>query len=394
MSEMPDDLLLSGVATADESRPERFPALFYMSPPYREFAFRERERTLPEMVYVPVKTVRDEVFIINWNLDWNAGRFRHNLYSRGVYRMHRSRRFRWLRQAADKDLQFLPQGTWHNYLAHIPAYHLLPLQELKRAGLPLFREGTWPFAFLFDQEQLLPRDLDERVSRAFARIVWPLLNSQSHLSAYAESDPIRILAHNIDFWLPYLNEVIARRIDGLGRLPVVSQEQAGILYKVNSSLPEGLSLERDYYGGNVWSGEAREVLRELVELADGKGNLRAILDAVKCNRLVDDFSAKWSYAREDFERKLYCKRSKIRPTFVQLDDTIPVHGPQSEVHENLLWQDFLVLLNPKERRVVVCLRNGVTKLGDIAKELGYSNHSPISKMLARVRKKARQFIDG
>ncbi len=36
----------------------------------------------------------------------------------------------------------------------------------------------------------------------------------------------------------------------------------------------------------------------------------------------------------------------------------------------------------------MCLRSGVTQVGEIAKELGYANHSPVSKKLAAIRRKA------
>jgi hypothetical protein len=52
--------------------------------------------------------------------------------------------------------------------------------------------------------------------------------------------------------------------------------------------------------------EAAEVVRRTVEAADSNGRLRGILDAVRSNRV--DFSDHSSYARDDFERKLYHKR--------------------------------------------------------------------------------------
>ena len=110
--------------------------------------------------------------------------------------------------------------------------------------------------------------------------------------------------------------------------------------------------------------EAWEVTRDLVDEADRDGRLRGIIDAVRSNRVEDDFTDQWSYAKEDFERKLYHKRTKVKVTFVELSDTIPVHGPRSEVFEELLWEDFLALLYHKERRVVVLLRNGVTRVGE------------------------------
>ena len=131
----------------------------------------------------------------------------------------------------------------------------------------------------------------------------------------------------------------------------------------------------------------------MVQFADERGDLRGILDAIRSHRIEDDFSKRWSFEREDFERKLYSKRSKVKVTFVELDDTISVHGPQSEAHENLLWEDFFTLLDAKEGRIVICLRNGVTKIGDVAGILGYANHSPVSKRLAQIRQNAKSFFE-
>jgi len=60
-------------------------------------------------------------------------------------------------------------------------------------------------------------------------------------------------------------------------------------------------------GSDLWRGEAEaaEALQWTVDKADAGGQLRGILDAVRSNRVEDDFSEHWSYAREDFERKLW-----------------------------------------------------------------------------------------
>lgn len=49
------------------------------------------------------------------------------------------------------------------------------------------------------------------------------------------------------------------------------------------------------------------------------------------------------------------------------------------------------MLDKKERRVVVCLRSGTTEATAIA-ELGYANHSPVSKTLAKIRRKAARLL--
>ena len=55
---------------------------------------------------------------------------------------------------------------------------------------------------------------------------------------------------------------------------------------------------------NLAAGEAAEAVAWTVDEADAAGRLRGILDAIRSNRVEDDFSYRWSFAREDFERKL------------------------------------------------------------------------------------------
>jgi hypothetical protein len=39
------------------------------------------------------------------------------------------------------------------------------------------------------------------------------------------------------------------------------------------------------------------------------------------------------------------------------------------------------------------LDNGITRVREIADRLGYANHSPVSKALARIRSKAAKLLD-
>lgn len=52
-----------------------------------------------------------------------------------------------------------------------------------------------------------------------------------------------------------------------------------------------------------------------------------------------------------------------------------------EIVGQMVFADFLALLDERQRPVVVLLHSGVTKLTDVASILGYSNHSAISKHL-------------
>jgi len=244
------------------------------------------------------------------------------------------------------------------------------------------------------KQDYIPSDFGNRLGAAFAQHVWPLLDSGSKLSAFSTSDSLRLLAHNLDFWLPYVYQVAEERMKGFERVKCESAKQAHLLKKAQRGIPPDARIDRPRKGGPVWWGEedAWAATRELIQAADARGRLRGIVDAIRSNRVEDDFSERWSYAREDFERKLYKKRSKVQIRFVELDETIPVHGPESEVEEDLLWENLMGFCDVKERKVIVLLRKGVTKIGDISKELGYANHSPVSKALSRVRKKAEDML--
>lgn len=163
---------------------------------------------------------------------------------------------------------------------------------------------------------------------------------------------------------------------------------------MDGSTLEGARLVRPRMGSYLWQGEqeAAQATQEVIDAADGTGNLRGIVDAVRSHRIQDDFSNHWTYAKEDFERKLHRKRSKVKVTFVELKDGPPDHSPETEVIGDIVCNDFLALLDPQDRRIVVLLSSGVTKLTDVAATLGYANHSPVSKRLAKIRKLADRHL--
>ena len=384
------DYLASSTASADE-----YPRLWNVSAGMiYQRVLRTLEPSSPEYVAVPLPhygrtNVQLELAIAQWNMMWEAAQFRRLAFSEEELPPE-------LCQIADRgdvNVVFVPK-TASRYYEYAPLFHLLPRSTVDRHGLPLLRSGQWPY--LAERGwvgRYLPSDFTARLERAWAWAVWKHLMPGSPLSAFSGTDPIRLLAHNLDFWIPPVTAVIQAI---LRDLPVVDNG----VEEVNPLLTDGSVLDsavmaNPRMGSDVWRGEAEAAvsLRSTVDKADANGRLRGILDAVRSNRVEDDFSDRWSYAREDFERKLYRKRSKVKIRFVELTDTIPVQGPQTEVEANLVFADFLALLDRQERQVVVLLQSGVTKVGDVASILGYKNHSPISKRLARIRKKASDYFD-
>lgn len=390
------EFLESHLATGKDVESYRFPELSTLSPAFfYQFVPVAKAPEKPEVVFMPRSLGTDlelTGMLASWNFLWEAGQYRKEAYT-GIRGGESPAITSWLERIKEANV-YLFADTATKYPAYAPLYHMLPKKLLDHHGLPALQRPLWPINGWWTEE-LLPTDFQARLSRAFAEHIWKHINPGSGLASFSKTEPLTVLSHNLDFWLPYAIMVTENVMSTFDRVEPETETQREKLKKARQQEFEEVAIERPRMGGTLWCGEedATEVTKDLVDLADENGRLRSIIDAVKSHRVIDDFSPLWSFAREDFERKLYSKRSKVRVSFVELKDTLPVHGPSSEYTENLLWEDFTALLDEKERHVVVCLRSGTTKLGDIATELGYANHTPISKALARIRKKAARFLN-
>ncbi len=347
----------------------------------------------PQFVYVPCadRNLGHVNALAQWNLLWECGHIRPDRLASMVPPAARRLADRYPQET----FRFVPlTRPLGKITAYEPFWSLLPLSVLKRFRLRP-RSTVWPT--LLPQRHGQPGEV-ERLSQALAFHLWPLICSGSPPSAFSPAEPVSVLTHCLDFWLPYLDLTIQARVKAVGRVPFRDEPEQREIEAFQKQIPTelGADLLRPHYGIDAWDGEdeALEATKEMIEMADRRGRLRALFDAIRSNRVEEDFSARWSNAREDFERKLYKKRSKIRVSFVQLDDTLPVFAPDAEVdvEGRLLWQNLFAVLNRKERRVIVCLRNGATTKTEIARELGYANHSPISKALASIRSKATKLL--
>ena len=397
------DDVFSPLAAADKQGPDEFPMLSNLSAAffYQFVPILHKSNALPEFIGVPLRgdTKRDLGLygaIASWNMMWEAGVIRFEMLETSKRWMDGFQGLDWIKAYRDRnvDLRLIPLDRSCRYNVYAPIYHLLPVRILKQFGLPALKQGLWPGGpDPFYIAEVLPRDFEARLGNALASLVWPCLCSGTPLSGFSKSDPLVLLAHSLDFWLPYIDVVIQERMT-IGRVKVEDRKQAALMKSMQKKCAPEVTIARPLFGGAAWMGEsdAADATVEMIELADKRGQLRSIIDSIRSNRVEEDFSPVWSYAREDFERKLYRKRDKIRIQFVQLDDTIPTHGPETEVIESRFWQSFLAVLNPKERRIVICLRNGVTRLADIGEIMGYANHTAISKALKKVREKANRLL--
>jgi hypothetical protein len=391
------EFIQSHLATGEELASDRFPQLSTLSSAFfYDFVPVAREPELPEVVFVPTtEDTRLETIgtMASWNFLWEAAQYRKEAFENMRRADETPELARWINALPNANAYLIPE-TPSKYDAYAPLFHLLPQKMVDRFGLPSLKRPLWPSNAAWWNEKLMPSDFGHRLSEAFATHIWSRVDSGSSLQAFSATEPLKLLSHSLDFWLPYVLRVIEDLMRGFERCEPDNERQKMLLAEARKEDFEVVTVDRPRKGGALWVGEeeAGDVTDLLVEAADRRGQLRQLIDAVRSNRVADDFSPIWSYAREDFERKLYSKRSKVRVSFVELTDTLPVHSARSEYTDSLLWQDFTSLLDAKERHIVVALRSGTTKLADIASLLGYANHSPISKALDRIRRKASAFL--
>ncbi len=93
-----------------------------------------------------------------------------------------------------------------------------------------------------------------------------------------------MLAHNLDFWLPAVTNVIQ---NALADFPLVDNGiESGPVRLIDGSSLAGAVTGNPRQGGDIWTGEddAAEALDWTVEQADHAGQLRGILDAVRAHR--------------------------------------------------------------------------------------------------------------
>lgn len=381
------------LARPEHTAPDQYPRMFNISPAFIYNAVARAEVPVPsEYVTIPLPVesrVELKLAVSEWNIVWEAAQFRRRMFDYEELPAPLAR----IAERGDFNIVFIPR-TASRYYEYAPLFHLLPKATVERHGLPLISAGQWPFFFGDgDIDGYLPSDFEARLARAWAATIWRRLMPVSRLTGFSKSDPIRVLAHNLDYWIPPVNEVV---VSVLRELPTVDKGTVeGPVPLEDGSYLEGVTMANPRIGTDLWRGEedAAEIVEWVVDQADADGRLRSVLDAVRSNRVEDDFSDHWSFAREDFERKLYKKRSKVRVRFVELTDSAVVRSPETDVVDRMMYGDFLTLLDERERQVVVLLHSGVTKLTEIGDLLGYANHSPVSKRLAAIRRKAERFFD-
>lgn len=193
-----------------------------------------------EYVYVRTESARKLYPIAMWNLNWETAQVRGRARKLVMSLPKELRPIVKLRD--DINVTFVPLERGHRYQAYAPLFHLLPRKTLERYGLPLIPSGIWPSMFVSGEHQI-SSDFDDRLARAFAAHIWPCLSSGSRIDAFSKDDPLRLLAHSLDFWLGPITELIQDWMSQFGRARA-DRAEARLIAKARADIEPGLLVNR------------------------------------------------------------------------------------------------------------------------------------------------------
>ena len=252
----------------------------------------------------------------------------------------------------------------------IPAYYLIPRSFLVKCGKELNALPRQPYQIFRDWDAITTVESDlfrQLMIDGYAHLVWPyMMGAEMPREVFSGYDPAWIFAHSPGYWVQELTDE--------GIIPTVEA-----LYQ--SARPEETF-------GDVSLEELDMILRYIVPKAMEHYRMNDVLDVVEEYRCFEDFDRRKSNAKTDFFRKWYHTRTKYQT--VSWEDYISENEgysdgatPEEAAVSTVLVEQFLATLSEKDRRILELRMEGIC-LEDIAKKLGYSNHSGVLKRIQRI----------
>ena len=159
---------------------------------------------------------------------------------------------------------------------------------------------------------------------------------------------------------------------------------------------EDFVLRRPRMGGELWHIDDEDECEAVVnDMIDGMGlmpEIDPIVEILQSHHAHEDFSDRYSWIKEDFERSFYSKRSKVKVTLVETIDEFPSWNASGcSYHQDMVFRDLLSCFNLRDQRLLIAVRHGKTQT-EIAEEIGVSGHATISRRLARIKEKVRKLL--
>ncbi len=115
------------------------------------------------------------------------------------------------------------------------------------------------------------------------------------------------------------------------------------------------------------------------------GSLAPVLEALRSHRAPEDFSARHSWVKEDFERSFFRKRERLKVTLVETVDDLPTWSAcEPDGDGDVMFRDLLAFFDQRSRHLLLAMRHGKT-VSEIARGLGHKGHAAVARRVQAVK---------
>jgi hypothetical protein len=280
---------------------------------------------------------------------------------------------------------------------------LLPDAALQDAGLER-RSANMTLAFPSSQKD--KKDYGSRARKAFSKHVWSMIAPKARLdsSAFSMNSPLQLLAGDTRFWSHRIYRLALDRRDAWFEptenededwtpLDVIERE---MLSAIPVDTRHKFSVHRPLVGGEVWdaedAAEREDVLRAAIDGDGVMASLEPVIELLHSHRAHEDFSERYSWIKEDFERSFYSKRARVKVDLVEtIDDAAAYDVDSDTAYADVLFRDLLAVLDVRERRLCIALRLGKTA-SEIARDEGLKGHASVSRRIQALKRRVAPLL--
>lgn len=260
---------------------------------------------------------------------------------------------------------------------YIPAYYFFPEEILSMWSSEYQRIPRSFNALVDDNEAVAAIENDAFLAfllRSYAYLIWPFMMPGVGAEIYSGIEPAWIFAHNPNYWIRTLTlqgvipsiDFVAERL-GNRQFPFLPWDM------INKHLPLA------------------------VEVTMRNNNMREIIKVAEEYRCFEDFDYVNSRQKTDFYRKWYHTRTKhpiisleeytencaLHHNGVEWDTADGLRDFEKFIDAQILVDQFKATLSEKDMQILTLRMDGYT-LEEIAKKLGYKNHSGVLKRIREI----------
>lgn len=277
-------------------------------------------------------------------------------------------------------------GTLRQYrnAEFIPAFLMIPEVLLNRTNQEMITLKRTPRALFTDPETMQRVESDnflQVVIDAYAFLAWSYMNIKARMEDFSGYDPFWIIAHAAPLWIGEMEK--------LGFLP-----GAGDFYRQTLRTPD------EHFG---FSPEAIVIayMQTVVTRVMQKHGFDEMYKYVKDNRCHEDFSARPSWAKKNYE--IRWNHLDTRHPITDSVEVIHLSGHytpnlcdnydgemEDDVWDRIEAEAFWNTLSDEDKKILWLRWNGM-KQEDVAKAVGLSTHSAVSKRIQRIGRRYEEF---